>query len=232
MLEGKALREAIDAKLFSADAFLQSRVVLIDFGECYDADMPANPLLHAQAKREGAKVVETKGNWLPKLEALVSEGGQGVGGLSTFLPPEAKTSNNGCFNYEKSDIYGLGYTLLELANATVDTWDENVWTHTTPEANIATLKQRSGDDKFSDVFIALLENMVKLKFDERISAADAYHEIMNMCPSCKKHIRPLSPPNTPPKSGSPTSAASSSLSSSPAVSSPAVPPPPSSVAPQ
>jgi hypothetical protein len=71
-----------------------SRIVIIDFGECYDAHMDG-PRVHSSAiSLNNASLVgiinEYLMEWSAPVTHLLDEKGQGIGGAQLFLAPEAR----------------------------------------------------------------------------------------------------------------------------------------------
>lgn len=227
MLDGGGVHDVLEKKrVITADAILSSRVVLIDFGECYDADLPANPARHAREQLAVPKSPTTPSVsslavpassssssaaaaarwsagitrcWKASPADLVPLESQGLGGAQQYMAPEAwdvhvPGGDKLTLNYEHTDIYALGMTLLEMTNATTTNWTETKLVHQSVAAHTATLASR-GLDK-TPLYVLVLK-MVKSLLVERISARDAYADIMNMCTTCYNLIRPLSPPHTP-----------------------------------
>jgi hypothetical protein len=121
----------------------------------------------------------------------------GVGGRAEYQPGEARQNKaTHELNYEKTDIYSLGITLLEIATVTKARLKSKHHLNA-PQDMVRLLNESKA---FPEALVSLLSLMTRSKFSERIDPVTAYHVIVNLCSTCGNHVH--SPPTIPSSSSS------------------------------
>jgi serine/threonine protein kinase len=142
----------------------QSRPVLIDLGEAFDAQLAAAN----QARRGGT--LTTGVRWTAPVHELFSETGQGSGGARVFMPPESLPSEKEP-NYEKCDVYALGVNLFMMMNG----WSRlNSSNDAYPPADIPL------SDSYSQPLRDLVRSLLNKNVMERPSIHDAHRRIVEL----------------------------------------------------